>query len=129
MGLSSRYIKTLYSILCLCLLSDTFQSSNYKNKALYSYYLQKEYAASRDASFFAAKSGGDKTILQRDWIKSEIKNAKEKGISVSIEGILCDGAKLDTPSFVQEDLPYMIDFDTDSDGKIVSMNFNKISQF
>ena len=91
--------------------------------------MRKEYAASRSASFFAAKSGGDKTILQRDWIKSEIKNAKEKGISVSIEGILCDGAKLDTPSFVQEDLPYMIDFDTDSDGKIVSMNFNKISQF
>jgi hypothetical protein len=71
----------------------------------------------------------NKTISQNDWIKSEIENAKKKGISVYIEGALFDDDQVNDLLIVQEDSPYMIDFETDSDGKIVSMNFNKISQF
>lgn len=81
------------------------------------------------ASFWLQIRGVQKKISQKEWIRSEFRNAKEKGIPVFVEGVLYDEEKEKDSVIVQEELPYMIDFESNESGKIIGINFNKISQF
>ncbi len=73
-----------------------------------------------------SKGGWLSISSQTSWITERIKNAKEKGIAVFVDGVSYDQIPKDKIPFVFEEDFYMMDFMGDENGHIVEMNFNKV---
>lgn len=62
-----------------------------------------------------------------EWISDEIEYAEKNGIIVSVCGKYYSSRNRDELMYVLEDGIYMKDYISDSEGKIIQINFNKIN--
>jgi predicted Ser/Thr protein kinase len=60
---------------------------------------------------------------QSAWVRVEAERAREKGITVLVDGVHYDELSKEDWMVVFEQKPYMIDYEGDDSGRIISMNF------
>lgn len=65
--------------------------------------------------------------LETKWVLEEIKQAREHGIQVTIDGIYCDSLEEEESLLVvREEETFMQDYIGDDNGKIIGIAFDKI---
>ncbi len=62
-----------------------------------------------------------------EWIVSEIKEAEKYGIAVNVEGVNYSSDETKELFYVLEDAVYMKEYLGDSEGRIIQINFDKIT--
>lgn len=65
---------------------------------------------------------------KNEWIKRKIENAHRDGILVRVEGLQCPEGEGKHLALIKEEADYMSDYITDESGKIIEIDFNRISQ-
>lgn len=63
----------------------------------------------------------------KDWVINEVQAAREKGIQVSVNGILYDFETPEEILYVVEEATYMPDYIGDEEGKIIQICFDRIN--
>ena len=62
------------------------------------------------------------------WLRDELKRAKEMGLTVQIDDKICQYQKPEEFFYVLEEEPYMLDYLSDDNGKIIGLCFNRLSE-
>lgn len=62
-----------------------------------------------------------------EWIISEIKEAEKYGIVVNVEGMAYSSDETADLAYVLEDAVYMKEYIGDTEGRIIQINFDKIT--
>ena len=62
------------------------------------------------------------------WLRDELKRAKEMGLTVQIDDKICEYQNTEEFFYVLEEEPYMLDYLSDDNVKIIGLCFNRLSE-